>query len=96
MATHPRQRTSDTRVNDLAGYTVRALDGRIGTVHKASRNQDELGIVVETGRLFFKKKRSIPAASVTDIDTDSKTVHTSMTTEPGQVHASLHRYGRSN
>jgi hypothetical protein len=75
MGTGPLQRTPDTSV-DLAGYSVRALDGRIGTVLEATRNSEDLDLVVETG-LLFKKKRVIPAAVVTGIDTE--TIHTSLT-----------------
>jgi hypothetical protein len=54
--------------SNVVGYSVEALDGRIGKIDDASDEADAAHLVVDTGFWIFGKKRLIPAGSVTGVD----------------------------
>ncbi|MFI6600732.1 PRC-barrel domain-containing protein [Nonomuraea sp. NPDC050536] len=64
---------------DLAGYHVRAADGRIGTVDEATYETGESYLVVDTGPWIFGKKVMLPASAITQIDPGEREVHVSRT-----------------
>ncbi|MFI6395127.1 PRC-barrel domain-containing protein [Nonomuraea sp. NPDC050547] len=64
---------------DLAGYTVEATDGKIGSVDEATYEVGESYIVVDTGPWIFGKKVMLPASVVTRVDPQEKRVHVSRT-----------------
>lgn len=66
---------------DLVGYDVKATDGSIGEVEEAPQEDGHAGIVVETGHLFFGKKRLIPAGAVLHVDHGTREVMVNLTVE---------------
>jgi hypothetical protein len=66
---------------DLAGYSVEATDGEIGTVDEASYDVGEGSIVVDTGFWIFGKKRMIPAGVIDSINHRDRKVRVAMTKE---------------
>lgn len=53
---------------DLAGYTVEATDGRIGSVDEATYDVGSACLVVDTGPWIFGHKVLLPAGTVQRID----------------------------
>jgi hypothetical protein len=60
---------------DLAGFTVEALDGKIGKIDEAGGSF----IVVDTGPWIFGKKVMLPAGVIRDVDLDAETVFVNRT-----------------
>jgi hypothetical protein len=58
----------------IAGYTVEATDGSIGSVDEATYEVGSSYIVVDTGHWIFGKKVMIPAGVISRIDHDGKRV----------------------
>jgi hypothetical protein len=65
--------------NDLTGFTVEALDGKIGKVDEASNEVGAGYIVVDTGPWIFGKKVFLPAGVIRDVDLDTETVFVNRT-----------------
>ena len=65
--------------NDLSGFTVEAIDGKIGKVDEASNKVGSSYVVVDTGPWIFGKKVMLPAGVISDIDLDSETVFVNRT-----------------
>jgi hypothetical protein len=61
------------------GYDVEARDGRIGKIDEMSTETGRGSFVVDTGFWIFGKKRLLPAASVTSVDSDTNKVFVSLT-----------------
>jgi hypothetical protein len=59
---------------DLGGYSVEALDGKIGKVSDASNEVGACYIVVDTGPWIFGKKVILPAGVIDRVDPDTETV----------------------
>jgi hypothetical protein len=64
---------------DLSGFTVEAIDGKIGKVDEATNEASGSYIVVDTGPWIFGKKVMLPAGVVRDVDIDSETVFVART-----------------
>jgi hypothetical protein len=58
----------------VAGYSVEASDGHIGTVDEVSYDAGSGSIVVDTGHWIFGKKRMVPAGMIDKIDGESRVV----------------------
>jgi len=65
--------------NDLAGFSVEAIDGSIGKVDEASNDVGAGYIIVDTGPWIFGKKVMLPAGVVRDVDLDAQTVFVNRT-----------------
>jgi hypothetical protein len=65
---------------DLVGYTVEALDGRIGRVDDASADTASCCLVVAVGR-FATRKVALPAGFVNVIDEAGSKIHVNATKE---------------
>jgi hypothetical protein len=59
---------------DLTGFTVEALDGKIGKVDEATNVAGGSSIVVDTGPWIFGKKVMLPAGVIRDVDLDAETI----------------------
>jgi hypothetical protein len=59
---------------DLTGYSVEAVDGKIGKIDEASYEVDGSYLVVDTGPWIFGKKVMLPAGVVERVDPDTETV----------------------
>ena len=64
---------------DIAGFSVEALDGEIGTVDEATYEAGGSFLVVDTGPWIFGRKVMLPAGVVTRVDVDSERVHVGLT-----------------
>ena len=64
-----------TRVADISGYGVEALDGSIGKVDDATYEVGSSYIVVDTGPWIFGKKVMIPAGVVDRVDSEDEKVY---------------------
>src|SRR3954468_6187247 len=64
---------------DLSGFTVEAIDGKIGKVDEATNDVGASFIVVDTGPWIFGKKVMLPAGVVRDVDMDTETVFVNRT-----------------
>jgi hypothetical protein len=64
---------------DLAGFTVEAIDGKIGKVDEATQEAGGSYIVVDTGPWIFGKKVLLPAGVIRDVDLDTETVFVNRT-----------------
>jgi hypothetical protein len=64
---------------DLAGFTVEALDGDIGKIDEATNEVGGSYIVVDTGAWIFGKKVLLPAGVLRDVDPDAETVFVNRT-----------------
>jgi hypothetical protein len=64
---------------DIAGFSVEALDGEIGTVDEATYEAGGSYVVVDTGPWIFGKKVMLPAGVVTRVDVDNERVHVGLT-----------------
>ncbi len=60
---------------DVTGFSVEAVDGRLGKVDEATLEPGSSHLVVDTGLPILGKKVLIPASLVTAIDRDDETVH---------------------
>jgi hypothetical protein len=60
---------------DVTGFSVEAVDGRLGKVDEASLEPGSSHLVVDTGPPLFGRKVLLPASLVTEIDRDDETVH---------------------
>ena len=63
----------------LIGYTVHAVDGRVGKIDENSLAADSSYIVVDTGWWIFESKRLIPAGFITSISGSEGKIYLSMT-----------------
>jgi hypothetical protein len=63
----------------IAGYSVEASDGHIGTIDEVSYDAGSGCIVVDTGHWIFGKKRMVPAGMIEKIDSESRVVTLSCT-----------------
>ena len=68
-----------TQGRDLVGYDVRATDGSIGKMDKATYDASDAYVVVDTGFWIFGKKRLVPAGAISSVDHDDRNVHVAMT-----------------
>ncbi|MFB7668246.1 PRC-barrel domain containing protein [Kitasatospora sp. NPDC056138] len=60
---------------DLVGYAVEAVDGRIGHVDRHSPEVGAAHLVVDTGAWIFGKRVLLPAGTVVRIDHPERIVH---------------------
>jgi hypothetical protein len=63
----------------LAGYSVEALDGKIGKIDEATGEAGRSMLIVDTGPWIFGKKVLLPAGVVERVDPDTETVFVSRT-----------------
>jgi hypothetical protein len=61
-------------LTDLTGFTVEAVDGKIGKIDEATNEIGGSYVVVDTGPWIFGKKVMLPAGVIKDVDLDSETV----------------------
>ena len=64
---------------DLTGFTVEALDGKIGKIDEATNEAGGSFVVVDTGPWIFGKKVMLPAGVIRDVDLDAETVFVNRT-----------------
>src|SRR3954469_15245836 len=64
---------------DLSGFTVEAIDGKIGKVDEATNDVGGSFIVVDTGPWIFGKKVMLPAGVIRDVELDTETVFVDLT-----------------
>jgi hypothetical protein len=64
---------------DLTGFTVEALDGKIGKIDEATNEAGGSFVVVDTGPWIFGKKVMLPAGVIRDVDPDAETVFVNRT-----------------
>jgi hypothetical protein len=74
-----RYRSDLDVTTDLDGFTVEALDGKIGKVDEATNETSASFIVVDTGPWIFGKKVMLPAGVIDTIDDDTETVFVNRT-----------------
>jgi hypothetical protein len=67
-------RTQSVLGMDLTGFTVEAIDGKIGKVDESTHEAGGSYIVVDTGPWIFGKKVLLPAGVIRDVDLDTETV----------------------
>ena len=72
---------TDLAATDLTGFSVEALDGKIGKVDEATNDVTGSYIVVDTGPWIFGKKVLLPAGVIRDVDLDTETVYVNRTKE---------------
>ena len=72
---------TDLTATDLTGFSVEALDGKIGKVDEATNDMTGSYIVVDTGPWIFGKKVLLPAGVIRDVDLDTETVYVNRTKE---------------
>ena len=72
---------TDLTATDLTGFSVEALDGKIGKVDEATNDVNGSYIVVDTGPWIFGKKVLLPAGVIRDVDLDTETVYVNRTKE---------------
>ena len=72
-------RNQTTMNSDLSGFTVEAIDGKIGKVDEVTNEASSSYLVVDTGPWIFGKKVLLPAGVVRDVDLDAQTVFVSRT-----------------
>lgn len=65
----------DVTERQLDGFEVRASDGSIGTVDKATYEVDASYIVVDTGPWIFGKRVLLPAGVIQRVERDAGIVH---------------------
>jgi hypothetical protein len=61
--------------DDLTGFHVEALDGRIGHIDQATYDTGSASIVVDTGPWIFGKKVLLPAGTIDNVDPTEKVVY---------------------
>jgi hypothetical protein len=82
MASHDLWSYSSTTAivdTDLSGFTVEALDGKIGKIDEATNEAGGSFVVVDTGPWIFGKKVMLPAGVIRDVDIDAETVFVNRT-----------------
>ena len=67
-------RTRSVLGMDITGFTVEAIDGKIGKVDEATQEAGGSYVVVDTGPWIFGKKVLLPAGVIQDVDLDTETV----------------------
>jgi len=72
-------RTQTAIGTDLTGFTVEAIDGKIGKVDEATHEAGSSYTVVDTGPWIFGKKVLLPAGVIRDVDLDTETVFVNRT-----------------
>jgi hypothetical protein len=72
-------RTETVTGTDLSGFTVEAIDGKIGKVDEATNEATGSFVVVDTGPWIFGKKVLLPAGVVRDVDLDAQTIFVNRT-----------------
>jgi len=72
-------RTRSVLGMDIAGFTVEAIDGKIGKVDEATQEAGGSYVVVDTGPWIFGKKVLLPAGVIQDVDLDTETVFVNRT-----------------
>ena len=72
---------TDLTATDLTGFSVEALDGKIGKVDEATNDVTGSYIVVDTGPWIFGTKVLLPAGVIRDVDLDTETVYVNRTKE---------------
>ena len=72
-------RTQSVIGMDLTGFTVEALDGKIGKVDEGTQEVGGSYLVVDTGPWIFGKKVMLPAGLIRDIDPDTETIFVNRT-----------------
>src|SRR5438034_11526821 len=72
-------RTQSVLGMDLTGFSVEAIDGKIGKVDEATHEAGGSFIVVDTGPWIFGKKVLLPAGVIHDVDLDNETVFVNRT-----------------
>ena len=72
-------RTRSVLGMDIAGFTVEAIDGKIGKVDEATQEAGGSYLVVDTGPWIFGKKVLLPAGVIQDVDLDTETVFVNRT-----------------
>ena len=70
---------TDLAATDLTGFSVEALDGKIGKVDEATNDVTGSYIVVDTGPWIFGKKVMLPAGIIDSVDTSEGVVHVNRT-----------------
>lgn len=66
-------------VRYLIGYTVMAVDGKVGTIDEHSVRPDSCYLVVDTGWWIFERKRLISAGLISSISGSEHAIHLAMT-----------------
>ena len=64
---------------DLSGYSIEALDGKIGKVADARNEVGACYLIADTGPWIFGKKVILPAGVVDRVDPDTETVYVDRT-----------------
>jgi hypothetical protein len=64
---------------DVTGFSVEAIDGKIGKVDEATNDVGSSFVVVDTGPWIFGKKVMLPAGVIRDVDLDTETVFVNRT-----------------
>ena len=72
---------TDLTATDVTGFSVEALDGKIGKVDEATNDVTGSYIVIDTGPWIFGKKVLLPAGVIRDVDLDTETVYVNRTKE---------------
>src|ERR1700745_1720429 len=72
-------RTQSVIGMDLTGFTVEALDGKIGKVDEGTQEVGGSYLVVDTGPWIFGKKVLLPAGVISDADLDTETIFVNRT-----------------
>jgi len=72
-------RTRSVLGMDITGFTVEAIDGKIGKVDEATQEAGGSYVVVDTGPWIFGKKVLLPAGVIQDVDLDTETVFVNRT-----------------
>ena len=68
-----------TPATDVTGFTVEAIDGKIGKVDEATNEAGGSFVAVDTGPWIFGKKVMLPAGVIRDVDLDAETVFVNRT-----------------
>jgi hypothetical protein len=63
-----------TNGKDITGFGVEALDGSIGKVDRATTDETQSSIVVDTGPWIFGKKVMLPAGVIDRIDENEEKI----------------------
>jgi hypothetical protein len=66
------------RIN-VSGYTVEAVDGRVGKVDHATLEPGSSSLIVDTRPAFLGKKLLLPAGLVSGVDRDDQVVYVACT-----------------
>ena len=66
---------------DISGYGVTAIDGKVGKVDKAMAQFDNAYLIVDTGGLIFGDKVMLPAGVVSGVDHNTRQVFVERTKE---------------